>query len=88
VQEHAFSVELPAPPSEVWDIFWYRGPDRPQPPPGSGTRIEILHPGDAVGEGLVRHCHFPVPKILGSGGPDLNGVMSHPASLHRPPPVS
>jgi len=42
VQEHVFSVDLPAPPAEVWDIFWYRGPDRPQPPPGSGTRIEIL----------------------------------------------
>ena len=68
MQEHVFSVELPAPPAEVWEIFWYRGPDRPQPPPGSGTRIEILHPGDAVGEGLVRHCHFPVPKILGTGG--------------------
>ena len=68
MQEHKFSVDLPAPPAEVWEIFWYRGPDRPQPPPGSGTSIEILHPGDAVGEGLVRHCRFPVPKVLGSGG--------------------
>jgi hypothetical protein len=68
MQTHDFSVDLPAPPAEVWEIFWYRGPDRPQPPPGSGTRIEILHPGDEIGEGLVRHCHFPVPKILGSGG--------------------
>lgn len=68
MQEHTFSVVLNAPPEEVWDIFWYRGPDRPQPPAGSGTRIEILHPGDAVGEGLVRHCHFPVPKVLLSGG--------------------
>ena len=68
MEEHTFSVVLPAPPAEVWEIFWYRGADRPQPPPGSGTSIEILHPGDAVGEGLVRHCHFPVPKILGTGG--------------------
>src|SRR5258708_35481317 len=30
--------------------------------------IEILHPGDETGEGLVRHCHFPVPKWLLSGG--------------------
>jgi hypothetical protein len=51
----------------VWELFWYRGPDRPQPRDGV-TRIEILHPGDEVGEGLVRHCFFKVPKILGSGG--------------------
>ncbi len=97
MQEHRFSVDLDAPREEVWELFWYRAPDRPQPPsplsaaeppgrsgPTSGvaryvrrvcsargpisTRIEILHPGDAVGEGLVRHCTFPVPRILGSGG--------------------
>jgi len=28
----------------------------------------LLHPGDEVGEGLVRHCTFPVPRFLGSGG--------------------
>lgn len=46
-------------------MFWYRGADRPQAKIGS---IEILHPGDEVGEGLVRHCTFPVPKFLLSGG--------------------
>jgi len=30
--------------------------------------IEILHPGDEAGNGLVRHCTFPVPKYLLSGG--------------------
>ena len=40
-------------------------PDRPQ---GKLGQIDILHPGDEIGEGLVRHCTFPVPKILGSGG--------------------
>ena len=34
----------------------------------STTRIEILHPGDDDGNGLVRHCYFPVPKWLLSGG--------------------
>jgi len=67
VQEHHFSVELDAPPEEVWEVFWYRGDDRPQPR-DVNTRIDILHPGDEIGEGLVRHCHFPVPRILGSGG--------------------
>lgn len=65
MQEHNFSVELDAPVEEVWDLFWYRAPDRPQPKIG---QIHILHPGDEIGEGLVRHCTFPVPKVLGSGG--------------------
>jgi hypothetical protein len=65
MQRHEFSVDVNAPPEEVWEVFWYRGPDRPQAKIG---RIDILHPGDAVGEGLVRHCEFPVPKWLFSGG--------------------
>ena len=65
MQRHEFSVEVNAPPPEVWEVFWYRAPDRPQAKIG---RIDILHPGDEVGEGLVRHCEFPVPKWLLSGG--------------------
>ncbi len=65
MQEHVFSVDLDAPVEEVWDLFWYRAPDRPQ---GKIGQIHILHPGDEIGEGLVRHCTFPVPRILGSGG--------------------
>jgi hypothetical protein len=65
VQEHSFSIVVDAPPEEVWDVFWYRAPDRPQ---GKIGTIEILHPGDEVGEGLVRHCTFPVPRFLLSGG--------------------
>jgi Polyketide cyclase / dehydrase and lipid transport len=65
LQRHEFSVDVDAPPEEVWEVFWYRGPDRPQAKIG---RIDILHPGDAVGEGLVRHCEFPVPKWLLSRG--------------------
>jgi hypothetical protein len=30
--------------------------------------IEILHPGDDIGNGLVRHCTFRVPRYLLSGG--------------------
>ncbi len=62
---HEHSVLLNAPPGEVWEMFWYRGDDRPQAKIG---HIEILHPGDQVGEGLVRHCTFPVPRLLLSGG--------------------
>ena len=31
-------------------------------------RIEVLHEGDAAGEGLVRTCVFNVPRYLLSGG--------------------
>ena len=67
MQRHDFSVDLDAPLTDVWEVFWYREPDRPQPRDVK-TRIEILHPGDEVGNGLVRHCYFPVPKYLMSGG--------------------
>src|SRR5881227_2961929 len=67
MQRHEFSFELDAPPDLVWEVFWYRAPDRPQPKDVK-TRIEILHPGDTDGNGLVRHCYFPVPKWLMSGG--------------------
>jgi hypothetical protein len=30
--------------------------------------IEILHPGDETGEGLVRHCSFRVPRYLLTNG--------------------
>lgn len=50
----------------------------PKPrPPADGSRrviehgdvrIEIVHEGDEKGEGLVRTCTFPVPKLLLSGG--------------------
>jgi hypothetical protein len=65
VQEHHYEIELDATPREVWEVFWYRGADKPKP---QLVTIEILHPGDESGEGLVRHCTFPVPKVLGSGG--------------------
>jgi hypothetical protein len=67
VQHHEFSVDVDAAPPDVWEVFWYRAPDRPQPR-DVRTRIEILHPGDEIGEGLVRHCTFPVPRWLLSGG--------------------
>lgn len=64
MQEHHYFVDVDGTPEEVWSLFWYRGP-RPQRGPVS---IEILHPGDEVGEGLVRHCTFRVPRYLCSGG--------------------
>jgi Polyketide cyclase / dehydrase and lipid transport len=65
MQDHSYDVVVDGTPEEVWAIFWSQR---------SGTRthgdvtIEILHPGDEVGEGLVRHCRFPVPAWLLSKG--------------------
>lgn len=64
MREHHFSVEVDGTRDEVWKLFWYRGPRTDHGP----VRIEILHPGDAEGEGLVRHCTFRVPRYLLSRG--------------------
>jgi hypothetical protein len=72
VQEHTFSFEVDAAPDEVWAVLHPRL--RPLP---SGehrvlehgdVRIEIWHPGDENGQGLVRTCRFRVPRYLLSGG--------------------
>jgi hypothetical protein len=65
VQSHQYSFEIDATPEELWTLFWYRGK---RPSSGDGVTIEILHPGDEIGEGLVRHCTFRVPRYLLSGG--------------------
>ncbi|HUY64154.1 MAG TPA: SRPBCC family protein [Acidimicrobiales bacterium] len=67
MQHHRFAVDVDGTPEEVWALFWYRGP-RPKGPGPGGVTIEILHPGDETGEGLIRHCTFRVPRYLLSGG--------------------
>ena len=64
MQQHHFHVDIEATPDELWELFWLR---RALSKNGDVT-IEILHPGDEIGEGLVRHCTFPVPRYLLSGG--------------------
>jgi hypothetical protein len=64
MQEHQFFVDIAATPDELWELFWLR---RALTHSGDVT-IEILHRGDAIGEGLVRHCTFRVPRYLLSGG--------------------
>jgi hypothetical protein len=69
LQKHDYSIDVDGNPREVWQLFWYRGPRHAgSAGDASGVSIEILHPGDEIGEGLVRHCTFPVPKYLFSGG--------------------
>ena len=64
MQEHHFFVDIDATPDELWELFWLR---RALSQSGDVT-IEILHPGDEIGEGWVRHCTFRVPRYLLSGG--------------------
>ena len=64
MQEHHFFVDIEASVDELWQLFWARIPHTQT----ADVTIDILHPGDAVGEGLVRHCTFRVPRYLLSGG--------------------
>ena len=65
MQDHRYSFEVEATPQELWELFWG---SRQRVREHGPVRIEILHFGDAKGEGLIRHCHFPVPRYLLSGG--------------------
>ena len=65
MQAHEYAVEVEGTPAEVWALFWARRPTRRV---HEGVGIEILHPGDETGEGLIRHCTFRVPRYLLTGG--------------------
>ena len=72
MQDHRYSFVVDATPAEVWKALH---PRMRQMPAGEvqviehgDVRIEILHPGDEDGNGLVRHCWFRVPRYLLSGG--------------------
>ena len=70
-REHTFSFEVDARPDEVWRALHpppSRDPARRRVIEHGDVRIEIWHEGDANGQGLVRSCTFPVPRILLSGG--------------------
>lgn len=67
MQDHHFTFEIDATPEEVWSVFWWQK-KKGQVVESGDVRIEILHPGDETGEGLIRHCHFRVPRYLLSGG--------------------
>ena len=65
MQVHTFDFVVDGTPEEVWGVIW----TRTRAGFASDTvTIEILHPGDVDGNGLGRHCHFPVPRYLLSGG--------------------
>jgi hypothetical protein len=65
VQDHQFDFVVDGTPEEVWDVVWKRMRSGIET---DSVRIEIYHQGDEDGNGLVRHCDFPVPKYLLSNG--------------------
>lgn len=66
MQDHRYCFEVDGTPEELWQLFWNKR--KGQVIEHGDVRIEILHAGDEVGEGLIRHCRFPVPAYLLSGG--------------------
>jgi hypothetical protein len=65
MQDHRFDFVADGTPEEIWDLIWTRqraGLETDK------VKIEVYHPGDADGNGLVRHCYFPVPRYLLSNG--------------------
>jgi hypothetical protein len=65
MQDHRFDFVADGTPEEVWDLFWSHQRAGME---SDKVKIEIYHPGDEDGNGLVRHCYFQVPKYLLSGG--------------------
>lgn len=65
MQDHRFDFVVNGTPDEVWDVIWRR---MRRGIVTDTVKIEIYHQGDEDGNGLVRHCDFPVPKYLLSKG--------------------
>ena len=65
MQVHELTFDVDAPREVVWAIFWSQ---RAGTIEYENVTIQILHPGDATGEGLIRHATFPVPRYLLSRG--------------------
>jgi hypothetical protein len=64
MQEHHYHVDIDATVDDLWQLFWARIPHTET----RDVTIDILYPGNEVGEGLIRHCWFRVPQYLLTGG--------------------
>src|ERR1039457_5715053 len=86
MQVHKYSVDVDGSPPEVWQLFWGYRKSRPE---HDGVKIDILHPGDDVCGGLIRHCEFRFPGSRGTGGVGSSGeglteVRPHGSWKHDP----
>jgi hypothetical protein len=57
-------VDIDATVEELWQLFWARVPHTET----GDVTIDILYRGNEIGEGLIRHCWFRVPRYLLTGG--------------------
>ncbi|HWD54825.1 MAG TPA: hypothetical protein VG346_06870 [Acidimicrobiales bacterium] len=64
MQQHHYYVDIDATVDELWQLFWARIPHTET----GDVTIDILYPGNEIGEGLIRHCTFRVPRYLLTGG--------------------
>jgi hypothetical protein len=69
------SVVFDAPIEDVWAVLHPKvatdartDPDHPRVIEHGRIRIEVVAEGDEHGDGLVRHCWFPVPRYMGGQG--------------------
>ena len=58
MQEHHSFVDIDASVDELWQLFWARIPHTET----GDVTIDILYPGNEIGDGLIRHCVFRVPR--------------------------
>jgi len=70
VREHRYTLDLPHPPARVWALMQ----DYPRWTEYAPmvVRVEVLHPGDANGDGLLRRVIYKLP--LGRVGAALELV--------------
>jgi hypothetical protein len=64
MQEHHYFVDIEGTVDELWQLFWARIPHTER----GDVTIDILYPGNDIGDGLIRHCTFRVPRYLLTGG--------------------
>lgn len=59
VREHRFSIELPHAPARLWALFQRYDLWKEYAP--AVLDVEVLYPGDADGNGLLRKVVYPLP---------------------------
>ena len=80
VREHRYSVELPHSPERLWAVM--QDYDRWTQYAPMVLRVDVLHPGDAGGNGLLRRVIYKMP--LGRTGSALELVTDvEPAHGYR-----
>src|SRR5258708_1206908 len=70
VREHTYHLDMPHPPERVWALM--QDYDRWTVYAPMVLRVDVLHPGDATGSGLLRRVLFKMP--LGRKGTALELV--------------